>query len=58
MEKDLGYKLVERFAGGEKGGGSTLTDNGRQLLEQYNRFMAELHQVANELFAKNFPGGK
>ncbi len=57
MEEELGYKLVERMVGGEKGGGSELTAEGRQLLAQYHHFMEELTQVANELFAKNFSGG-
>lgn len=57
MEDELGYKLVERIVGGEKGGGSELTAEGRQLLAQYHRFMEELTQVANDLFAKNFSGG-
>ena len=57
MEDELGYKLVERIVGGEKGGGSELTSAGRQLLNQYHSFMEELTQVANELFAKNFLGG-
>ena len=57
MEDELGYKLVERIVGGEKGGGSELTSAGRRLLDQYHCFMEELTQVANELFAKNFLGG-
>ena len=57
MEDELGYKLVDRIVGGEKGGGSELTAEGRQLLERYHHFMEELTQVANELFAKNFSGG-
>ena len=57
MEEDLGYKLVARTAGGEKGGRSELTTEGRQLLERYHAFMEELTQVANDLFTKNFSGG-
>lgn len=57
MEDELGYKLVVRIVGGEKGGGSELTSAGRRLLDQYHSFMEELTQVANELFAKNFLGG-
>lgn len=57
MEDELGYKLVERIVGGEKGGGSELTAEGRQLLERYHHFMEELTQVASELFVKNFLGG-
>ena len=57
MEEDLGYKLVARTVGGEKGGYSELTTEGRQLLERYHTFMEELTQVANDLFTKNFSGG-
>ena len=57
MEEELGYKLVARTSGGEKGGGSELTAEGRQLLERYHIFMEELTMVANDLFAKNFLGG-
>ena len=57
MEEDLGYKLVARTVGGEKGGRSELTTEGRQLLERYHTFMEELTQVANDLFTKNFSGG-
>ena len=57
MEEDLGYKLAARTVGGEKGGYSELTIEGRQLLERYHTFMEELTQVANDLFTKNFSGG-
>ena len=57
MEEDLGYKLVVRTVGGEKGGRSEMTSEGRQLLERYHAFMEELTQVANDLFTKNFSGG-
>ena len=57
MEEDLGYKLVARTVGGEKGGYSELTTEGRQLLERYHTFMEELTQVANDLFTKYFSGG-
>ena len=57
MEEELGYKLVARTVGGEKGGRSELTTEGRQLLKRYHRFMEELTMVANDLFAKNFLGG-
>ena len=57
MEEDLGYKLVARTVGGEKGGRSEMTSEGRQLLERYHAFMEALTQVANDLFTKNFSGG-
>ena len=57
MEEDLGYKLVARTVGGEKGGRSELTTEGQQLLERYHAFMEALTQVANDLFTKNFSGG-
>lgn len=57
IEEDLGYKLVVRTVGGEKGGRSEMTSEGRQLLERYHAFMEALTQVANDLFTKNFSGG-
>ena len=57
IEEDLGYKLVARSVGGEKGGRSELTTEGRQLLERYHTFMEELTQAAIDLITKNFSGG-
>lgn len=55
MEKELGYPLVERSAGGVKGGGTRLTEKGRHFLEAYAGFREELKAAAEELFEAYFP---
>lgn len=41
-EKTLGLRLVLRQAGGHAGGGTSLTSEGRDLLEQYTQFKQEV----------------
>ena len=40
-EQYLGWALVERRVGGATGGGTSLTGRGRDLLERFERFVAE-----------------
>lgn len=53
-EKELGFKLLERWSGGTGGGGSRLTAEGRKLLEGYNKLTDKVQQSAEELFAECF----
>jgi len=55
VEKELGYALVDRFAGGTSGGGSQLTRQGEKLLKAYQDYRTELCAFANELFKQKFP---
>ncbi len=50
LEKRLGYQLVEKKHGGEKGGGTTLTSNGEKLLENYN----QIYQNTEAFVQKQF----
>jgi molybdate transport system regulatory protein len=45
METGLGQPLVERQAGGAGGGGTHLTDIGRDLIERFNRFAAGMDEA-------------
>jgi molybdate transport system regulatory protein len=56
MEKRLGYSLLTRTVGGNAGGGSTLTPEGRDLLDRYRALEEEAAQVLGELVAKHFQG--
>lgn len=56
MESQFSRTLIERSQGGAGGGQSRLTDDGRQLIEAFNRFSAELRKTANELFDSYFDG--
>lgn len=53
-EADLGFALVRGTAGGRSGGGTVLTAEGRELLERYAAFNAEVQAAAARAFAKYF----
>jgi molybdate transport system regulatory protein len=48
MEERLGFKLLERRAGGDCGGGSCLTEEGHDFLHRYGELMQELQELAAE----------
>jgi len=54
MEKRLGVKLVSRRTGGPGGGGSHLTPQGHQLLEEYERFRDGINRFVDERFDRVF----
>jgi len=58
MEQRLGFKLLERRAGGESGGGTRLTRRGLVFLRRYGELMQELQALAEEksssLFDKRY----
>ena len=54
MEKELGYPLTIRMAGGEGGGGSILSERGRKLLMTYRRFTDMVSRLATGLFEEMF----
>ncbi len=52
MEKAYGKKLLERHAGGPKGGGCRLTPQGHDLLRRYLRFREEMDQIIEDRFRR------
>jgi molybdate transport system regulatory protein len=54
MESRLGFKLVARTAGGPGGGGSRLTERGRDLLARYRRFRRGINAHVDGRFEKAF----
>ena len=54
-EAELGYPLIQRKVGGAGGGGSTLTPEGRSLLERYRRWEADCKAYAKEHLVEIFP---
>lgn len=56
LEEHLGFALIERKPGGEYGGGSELTPEGRDLLSRYERFTEKLTRYADECFFECFKG--
>ena len=53
-EADLGYPLLKSISGGAHGGGTVLTPEGKELLEKYSQFEAQVQAFANETFHKIF----
>lgn len=54
IEDRLGFKLIEPRVGGPSGGGSSVTDQARQIMDSYNSFMVEVQQALKHLFKKHF----
>lgn len=53
-EKDLGFSLLEGTRGGEHGGKTVLTEEGKELLKRYFAFTSEAKEELDRLFAKHF----
>lgn len=53
-ERNIGVEIIRKKVGGAGGGGSELTDEGRDYLQRYLAFEKEVRQEADRLFAKYF----
>lgn len=53
-EEDLGFPLMAGTRGGEHGGNTVLTREGKEMLERYTAFMEEADQELTRLFQKHF----
>lgn len=54
-EHALGFPLTSRAAGGRDGGGSRLTDEGKEWLARYERYRDACIRANGELYAAFFP---
>lgn len=55
-EQSLGYPLIQRKVGGEGGGGSSLTPEGRELLTRFRGWEASCKEFAAKSLEEFFPG--
>jgi molybdenum cofactor cytidylyltransferase len=53
-EHQLGFTLLDSHAGGNYGGGSTLTAQCRQFIRDYEHFLSQVKQYANDIFQQQF----
>lgn len=53
-QEDLGFSLMEGKRGGENGGATVLTEEGKAFLERYLRFSQEAEAVVSQLFEKYY----
>ena len=49
-EDELGYRIVDRQAGGQSGGAANVTEKGRELIGIYEKLEAELTEIADRRF--------
>jgi molybdate transport system regulatory protein len=60
MEERLGFKLLDKRAGGDSGGGTQLTPEGLNFLNRYGLLMQELQLLARQkaevLFHSRYAG--
>ena len=56
-EQQLGFRILKRWTGGNGGGGSQLTDEGKKLLECYGNMMNQVQQTTTEIFQECFAKG-
>lgn len=56
LEEQLHVPLLERIQGGSSGGGSVLTEQGKELLKKYTEYCKKIHCAAEELFDEYFGG--
>jgi molybdate transport system regulatory protein len=53
-EEKLGFPLLERRIGGVAGGGSQVTEAGKEFMKNYSRFRKEMEKKLNAVFQKYF----
>lgn len=54
-EQTLGFPLLIRSTGGKHGGGSKLTDEGKEWLERYEAYRNACMEANSKLFVEFFP---
>ncbi|MCI8399049.1 MAG: NTP transferase domain-containing protein [Oscillibacter sp.] len=54
IERQLGFQILVRTPGGNSGGGSELTEQGKHLLIAFQSMQEEIRTTAQEIFARYF----
>lgn len=54
LEKELGYKVMERRRGGKDGGKTSLTEKGKELMYAFQSYEEELHVWSEKRFREVF----
>lgn len=57
IDRQLGFPMVERWAGGSGGGGSVLTEDGRRLVTNYRKMADEIQDYTKQAFQNYFGRG-
>ncbi len=54
VEKQLGFRFLNRCNGGKNGGSSTITPEGRLFLERYQAMLADMQRITRGIFEMYF----
>ena len=54
IEIKLGFALLHRQVGGVSGGGSQITDAGRELMKNYEGFRNDVREALDAVYKKHF----
>lgn len=54
IETKLGFPLLERKVGGIAGGGSHITESGRNMMRRYEEFRSEVEDTLEKIYQKHF----
>ncbi len=54
LEGRIGFTLLKRKVGGQSGGGSQVTPQGRSLMNHYERFRKEVEKDLEKIYRKHF----
>jgi len=54
LEQRLGFALLERKVGGESGGGSRVTSQGKELMKRYNHFQKDVKTSLKKIYRTHF----
>ena len=57
IEEKLGFALLDRHVGGVSGGGSQITDAGRELVKNYEGFRNDVREALETIYGKHFESG-
>jgi molybdate transport system regulatory protein len=56
LEERLGFALLARKVGGQSGGGSNVTSQGKDLMKHYGRFRRDVKQAIERIYERHFRG--
>ncbi|MGF7058479.1 winged helix-turn-helix domain-containing protein [Brassicibacter mesophilus] len=54
LENALGFKILDKKAGGANGGSSSLTDEGKALITKYDRLEKEIEEAILKIYEDIF----
>lgn len=57
IDRQLGFPAVKRWAGGPGGGGAVLTKEGKRLMDNYQKMVAEVQESTEGIYRKYFGRG-